>query len=320
MVHVLALLLAVPFMGEALRVKSMNEGGLNGLLGFNFDWFDDEQGESTPIRWLKEEKQLKMRMKTEDSPSAPNYLKQNKPGSGNITYKYYLLNLDRRPNRLSKFAKVMRPSMQDNICRIKAVDGQTLGAKDFANGTRLHGRSTWPVQKAEGWNDLKPGALGCFMSHTLAWDQIEKDGVDVGIVIEDDVYQYSKTFDEDVKKQVLNEENLKHYNVLLMSHCAGAMGENMGMHKGGTACTGMMAVPRRSIPQMKKELFPVREAIDSQLNLKMQYKNNGFSIYVAEPKMADQDHSQTDIQNFRQKLDDTSTDIDRAHQLIPDCE
>lgn len=265
-----------------------------------------------------------IQVKNMDNPASPEYLQapDDAPPS-NLTFKYYLLNLDRRPDRLTNFAAGMQPSMKGNICRIKAADGYALGEADFAPGTPLHGRSTWPPQKADGWNDLKPGALGCFMSHTLAWDQIEKDDVDVGIVIEDDVKQWSGTFEQDLKKQVLNADNFKHYDVLLMSHCAGGLGENVKLHKAGTACTGMMAVKKNSIPLMKKELFPVREAIDSMMNLKLHYNRQDFNIYITEPKMADQDHSDTDIQKFRQLLNTDKAQqkkkLEQAHQDIPDC-
>lgn len=248
-----------------------------------------------------------------------------------IKYKFYVLNLDNRPERFRMFHEHMWPgTMKDHTCRIAAVNGRANLTADFAQGGRLHGRSNYPLPQTWDWNGLNEGSLGCFMSHTLAWDQIEKDGVDVGVVIEDDAYQYSGTFDDDMKRVILDPENVNNKHVILMGHCEGGIGDNVGLARGGTACTTAMAIYRKGIPMMKEKLFPVQTSIDDQLNLKLGYAyETGFELWRTQGKMVDQTHDDTDVQpnhdHYRahrfQKLDEATeaAGLKAAQEAIPDC-
>lgn len=242
---------------------------------------------------------------------------------GNITYRFYVLNLDRRPERFRMFYENMQPKlMKGNTCRIGSVDGGADISSEFAEGGRLVGRSNWPPTQTGGWAGLNPGALGCFMSHTLAWDAIEKDDVDVGIVLEDDAYMWSDTFDEDMKRVILDPENVNNKDVILMGHCEGGIGGNVGLARGGTACTTGMAVMKHAIPKMREKMFPVYESIDSQLNLRLGYDYDNFELWRTQGKMLDQRHDMTDIQQyngwgFKVKKEDS---LKAAKTAIPDCE
>merc|ERR1719207_101281 len=73
-----------------------------------------------------------------------------KPGDvgiiNGVKYKFYVLNLDNRPERFRMFHEHMAPwTMRDHTCRIAAVDGRKNLTADFAEGGRLHGRATYPL-------------------------------------------------------------------------------------------------------------------------------------------------------------------------------
>ncbi|MBZ0162966.1 MAG: glycosyltransferase family 25 protein [Notoacmeibacter sp.] len=64
---------------------------------------------------------------------------------------------------------------------IDAVDGRAMSAQERAAvyTKKLH-EPRYPFE-------LGPGEIGCFLSHRKAWQQILDDGLDAGLIIEDDV-------------------------------------------------------------------------------------------------------------------------------------
>jgi GR25 family glycosyltransferase involved in LPS biosynthesis len=89
----------------------------------------------------------------------------------------WLINLDRRPDRLEDFNK-MHPDIEKRVIRIPAIDGKQF--KLTPNIARLFASmpiSTW-----------MKGAMGCAMSHMIPWLQLanEKDSVESYLIVEDD--------------------------------------------------------------------------------------------------------------------------------------
>ena len=90
----------------------------------------------------------------------------------------YVINLDRSPDRLRVVADCMRRASLP-FTRIEAVDGRALDMSqldDFAVAARVR---EWP-------DLLTPNAIACALSHHRAFERILADGVDVGLVLEDD--------------------------------------------------------------------------------------------------------------------------------------
>jgi glycosyl transferase family 25 len=91
----------------------------------------------------------------------------------------YVINLDPSPDRLRVVADCMRRASLP-FTRIEAVDGRALDMSqpdDFAVAARVR---EWP-------DLLTPNAIACTLSHHRAFERILPDGVDVGLVLEDDV-------------------------------------------------------------------------------------------------------------------------------------
>ncbi len=82
----------------------------------------------------------------------------------------YLINLDRRPDRLSHMAGVLQ-RLGSSFERVAAVDGNLLPDADLPVGTAL-----------------SRGEMGCLLSHRIAWQQIAASGAAYGVVLEDDIH------------------------------------------------------------------------------------------------------------------------------------
>jgi glycosyl transferase, family 25 len=91
----------------------------------------------------------------------------------------YFINLDRAPHRRQALeAEAARFDI--NLSRVAAVDGAAIAPSQRENVnerlfTLFNGRA------------IVPGEYGCYQSHLKALRQIVEDGVDFGVVLEDDV-------------------------------------------------------------------------------------------------------------------------------------
>ena len=83
-------------------------------------------------------------------------------------YKYYVINLKKRPERFELFKKNC-PIHISKINKFEAIDGSSL--KHTPNN----------------FKNMKPGEIGCFLSHKILWEKTLKNRhSDYGIIFEDD--------------------------------------------------------------------------------------------------------------------------------------
>ena len=74
--------------------------------------------------------------------------------------KYYVINLDRSPERLSNISAQCKKYNIDFV-RIPAFDGSTLDLEKLADDTAC---------RYEMGRSIQPGEVGCFLSHKKALD------------------------------------------------------------------------------------------------------------------------------------------------------
>ncbi|WEX11191.1 glycosyltransferase family 25 protein [Chelativorans sp. AA-79] len=84
--------------------------------------------------------------------------------------KLFLINLDRRPDRLRRMTEIL-DGLDLPFTRIPAVDGMQL--------------SMGEVQR---WGSLPPGATACFLSHRDCWKRVVDEALPHAVVLEDDLH------------------------------------------------------------------------------------------------------------------------------------
>ena len=98
----------------------------------------------------------------------------------------YLINLERRPERLENFKKSYYASELSNnkLIIIKAVDGANLGEIEgyMTEGTQR----IITTGKRRDSDELTPGMLGCYLSHYKLYDEFLASGKQYAYVFEDD--------------------------------------------------------------------------------------------------------------------------------------
>jgi glycosyl transferase family 25 len=93
--------------------------------------------------------------------------------------KIYYINLGRSPDKRA-FMELQLRGTQIPFERVEAIDGSSIDLtrlNSFANASE--------VRKWGG--DRSPGALGCSLSHLEVYRKIQHDGIEVALVLEDDV-------------------------------------------------------------------------------------------------------------------------------------
>lgn len=90
---------------------------------------------------------------------------------------FFLINLDRSPDRLAAFGEQME-KLGLAFERVKAVDGSNIPDEEVQ---RLY-------EKQSQWFPWDKGAMGCFLSHRKVWSIIVNRGLDWSFIAEDDLH------------------------------------------------------------------------------------------------------------------------------------
>lgn len=94
----------------------------------------------------------------------------------------YLINLNRRPERLKKMNQMLR-LLGIQFKRVEAIDGYNLTQRYLTSIKFLPGYLD-PYHK----RPMKLGEIGCFLSHFKVWEDIVNNGYERAIILEDDVH------------------------------------------------------------------------------------------------------------------------------------
>jgi glycosyl transferase, family 25 len=94
----------------------------------------------------------------------------NEGQSAAFKMKLFLINLDRRSDRLRHMTEIL-DGLGLPFTRISAVDGMQL-----------------PMGEVQRWGSLPPGATACFLSHRECWKRVIHEALPYAIVLEDDLH------------------------------------------------------------------------------------------------------------------------------------
>ncbi len=217
--------------------------------------------------------------------------------SASLFEKTYLINLDRRPDRLERFMKSFEASDVNKIqlTKISAVDGGELDISkvplsEVARGELKQIETTGFRSKHY---QLTRGAIGCYLSHVKVWRDIVDNGHRHGLIFEDDV-NIPKDLYHKMEKSMKNIPN--DWDIILFGyHCKDC--ENMkGYRKVNRfILLHCYAISNSGIIKILKtnSLFPITQQIDAYLS---ELSEDILNIYTVPNPIIHQNGSRTDIQ------------------------
>ena len=210
----------------------------------------------------------------------------------------YLINLKRRPDRLSLFRRDYAKSDIPNEFKVvDAVDGSKI---------RLQDQELTELAKAElqqlettGYRSkhyqLTRGAIGCYMSHIKAWKEILKDNKKVGLIFEDDS-KIPVDFQRQLNDKMKNAP--PDWDIVLLGvachTCQGIRTRPGFLRVKKFWLLHSYVISDKAINKIFKSdaLFPIAQQIDSLLS----ELGETLKIYATTPVICEQRASRTDIQ------------------------
>lgn len=139
------------------------------------------------------------------------------------------------------------------------------------------------------------GAVGCYISHYMLWQNIIESAADIFFIVEDDVSLIDNFTDVFM-------EYLKHvpsdWDIIYVGHeslhLVNPQVINDKVSQGIPACTYAYIIKKKTIP-MLLELAPIDMPIDTLIRLKL---GNKLKSYVLTPKLATQKSSVVEEVNY----------------------
>ena len=213
--------------------------------------------------------------------------------------KVYVINLDRRPDRWEMAQRTLRRAGFVDIERISAVDGKMIDSNQVK---KLIDPSVFndlgKVRKNH--EDLGSlGAVGCYLSHYKAWNQIYSDGKPA-IVVEDDLLCHPLLGDFNVAKDTTT---LRTYDFVLLASVLreenlvppSTASQGIYPYHGMFFLTHFYFLTPNGAKYFINNALPMKYQVDSYMSFKIR-DDKKFRSAVHIPNLANQSDSTTDIQ------------------------
>ena len=98
----------------------------------------------------------------------------------NLSYKIYVINMAQSTQRWGQIS-AMLDKLGLAYERVEGIDASKLSAQEMAAYYSFEkNRTQYP-------RPLKPGEIGCYISHIKCWQKIEEENLDFGVILEDDI-------------------------------------------------------------------------------------------------------------------------------------
>lgn len=194
--------------------------------------------------------------------------------------RFYMLNLDRRPDRLKRMAGLLKeeqPWMCDKTCRVPGPDGKSFGNVLNQN---LVDPGIWSnaVERTEAHEKtlgvhMTKGTVGLSLGHALIWDKIRQQKEPWAVILEDDLAYFNPQYGEALcniaKEQFV--DGAPTFDVVKLTnckkkHCEAAAKMSMVQNTGNEFCLGAYAMTPQSAKKALDSMFPIEgPQVDSWL-------------------------------------------------------
>lgn len=214
----------------------------------------------------------------------------------NMYDKIYLINLKRRPDRLTNFLEHYQSSDLKNvdITKFDAIDGSKLDVTSVP----LSELALAELQQLEttGFRtkhyQLTKGAIGCYLSHVKIWENILKNNYETVLIFEDDA-KIPKNLNHEIHEQMKYVPN--DWDVVLFGYiCKKCLKFEKYIEVERFMLTHCYMITKKAIIKIMNSntLFPITQQIDSL----MSELSTIINIYTVKDKLVKQFNSRTDIQ------------------------
>lgn len=203
----------------------------------------------------------------------------------------YLINLDRRPDRLQVTTKLLNNLGYDNIIRHSAIDGKQLSPEYVKRIVDKDALQPILDNKRQKHHELSIGAVGCYLSHMNVWNEIQNNPNECAVVFEDDT---NPTIRIDKINTILNELP-PDWDILLLG---GLYNRKNGVSSNLCKvnmflCAHAYIINKKGIAKLLNNALPMKKQVDW-----MMFEDSSVCIYGLKENswMQNQQIAATDIQ------------------------
>lgn len=216
--------------------------------------------------------------------------------SENETTTVYLINLERRPDRLKLFMDAYHESgiKKKKLIKFHAIDGNTIDLKTIpmTQLAILEMKQLDTIGFRYKHYQLTRGAIGCYLSHVKIWENIIDSGVKQALIFEDDANPPKDVY-KDIKETMNNVP--EDWDIVLFGkYCYDCQDKGKYIKVNRFILLHSYMISRKGILKIFNEnnLFPISQQLDAHLS----EISNIINIYSSKKNLVSQRESRTDIQ------------------------
>jgi len=194
------------------------------------------------------------------------FFKTNKKTESKLYDKIFMINLEKRKDRLKNFNnKYKNSDIRINYELFKAIDGKQIDISKFISQTTFNELLQTENNKKRKYHyQLTRGAIGCYLSHINIWKTILDNDIEKALVFEDDVI-IPKNVNFLLEKYTSSIPN--DYDIILLG-CNCINCDNKDNYRVVNKYWGMYAyiITKKCIDKIYNKMLPIKQQIDSELS------------------------------------------------------
>lgn len=208
----------------------------------------------------------------------------------------YLINLDRRPDRLTSALKILRDAGFSKIERQSAVDGKQIDSTQIKRLLKPSAYQSLGKTRAHHEDLGSVGAIGCSMSHYIVWTKVLQNN-QPAIIVEDDL-----TLLDDLDKftAVQNYKTMSNYDLVWLGYGGlreshpSVQSDGVYPYRGMSFGTHFYYITPRGAEKLLSNFFPIEYQVDSYMGF--ENKKGNIRVGYHYPNLSWQKIDITDIQ------------------------